>query len=199
MEPIWGTDASNGTNFGMYSSKQWNGTHEQTNGIGHGGQLTLATNASLGTIADFESTVRTASGWMGVGSDHEVWAVVQPSLQPLVTLSGMTLPSNASEAMSALSTRGLGDLGPEMSGCLRSPSYTTPSFINNYTLSFAHWLAMGNDDAAWVEVKIASGAWAVIAPMGGYNATSTLPNAPASVWNGAHASWSNTTLSLIHI
>ena len=196
VEPIWGTDASNGTNFGMYSSKQWNGTHEQTNGIGHGGQLTLATNASLGTIADFESTVRTASGWMGVGSDHEVWAVVQPSLQPLVTLSGMTLPSNASEAMSALSTRGLGDLGPEMSGCLRSPSYTTPSFINNYTLSFAHWLAMGNDDAAWVEVKIASGAWAVIAPMGGYNATSTLPNAPASVWNGAHASWSNTTFLL---
>ena len=37
LAPIWGSSSSNGTNFGIHSSNQWNGTHDQTNGIGHGG------------------------------------------------------------------------------------------------------------------------------------------------------------------
>ena len=196
IEPLWGIDQSNGTNFGVQSTEQWNGTHQQTNGIGHGGRLTLATEASLGTIANFESTVRTASGWMGTGDDHEAWAVIQPSVTPLVSLSGMVLPSNGSDSLSALSTRGLGDLGPDMSGCIRSPAFATPSFINNYTLTFEHWLALNSDDAAWVEVQTASGAWVTVAPQNGYNATSTSSVAPSSVWNGQHASWASSVFHL---
>ena len=205
VEPIWTSNASNGSNLGVHSLAQWNGTHVDTNGIGHGGQLTLATDASLGTITDFESTVRTASGWMGTGDDHEAWAIVQPSLQPLVTQSGMILPANgsvptnqngASQTVSALSTRGLGDLGANMSGCIRSPAYPTPNFVNNYTLAFRHWLALNSDDAAWVEVKDSSGAWVNAAPINGYNATSTNPSAPAAVWNGIDADWAHATFTL---
>ena len=94
VQPIWGSSSTNGTNFGVDSTNQWNGTHDQTNGIGHGGHLTLATEASLGTVSDFETTVRTASGWMGVGDDHEAWALVQPSLRAPNSQSGMALPSN---------------------------------------------------------------------------------------------------------
>ena len=205
VEPIWASNASNGSNLGIHSLTQWNGTHIDTNGIGHGGKLTLATDASLGTITDFESTVRTASGWMGTGDDHEAWAIVQPSLQPLVTQSGMILPANgsagsgqngASQTMSALSTRGIGDLGANMSGCIRSPAYPTPNFVNNYTLAFRHWLALNTDDAAWVEVKDSSGMWVSVAPNNGYNATSTNPSAPAAVWNGIDAHWAHATFTL---
>ena len=140
VQPIWASSATNGTNFGVHSTNQWNGTHDQTNGIGHGGHLTLATEASLGTVSNFETTVRTASGWLGVGDDHEAWALVQPSLQALNSQSGMDLPSNGSgsasspataQSLSALSTRGTGDLEANMTGCIQSPSYQTPSFINN--------------------------------------------------------------------
>jgi hypothetical protein len=205
IQPIWGSSSNNGTNYGIGSSNLWNGTHNQTNGIGHGGRLTLATDASLGTISDFESTVRTASGWMGVGADHEAWAIVQPSLQPLVSQSGMNLPTNGSgsgsqhwtsQSMSTLSTRGLGDLGANMTGCIRSPSYQPPSVINNYTLFFTHWLAMNNDDAAWVEVKTSNGQWTPITPNAGYPSTSTNPYTPTAVWNGVQTQWTNATFHL---
>ncbi|DAC47487.1 MAG TPA: hypothetical protein D7H93_00790, partial [Candidatus Poseidoniales archaeon] len=205
LAPIWGSSSSNGTNFGIHSSNQWNGTHDQTNGIGHGGELTLATQDSLGSISDFETTVKTASGWMGVGDDHEAWAIVQPSLDTMSTQSGMLLPTNGSGAnyqpltsstLSALSTRGEGDLVANMTGCIRSPSYQTPAFINNYTLFFSHWLALNSDDAAWVEIQSNSGAWTPISPLGAYNASSTHPVAPPSVWNGAHSEWLNATFLL---
>ncbi len=196
ITPLWSSDSSNGTNFGVHSSNQWNGTHQQTNGIGHGGQLTLATEASLGTIAHFETTVRSPLGWMGVGEDHEAWAVVQPTIQPLISQSGMVLPTNGSSSLSALATRGLGDLGGGMSGCIRSPAYEAPTFINNYTLRFQHWLALNSNDAAWVEVQTAAGTWVAISPLGGSNGTTSLPGMPASVWNGETPQWSNATFSL---
>jgi hypothetical protein len=205
VQPIWGSSATNGTNFGVYSTNQWNGTHDQTNGIGHGGHLTLATEASLGTVSDFETTVRTASGWLGVGDDHEAWAIVQPSLRALNSQSGMDLPSNGSgsasspstpQSLSALSTRGTGDLEANMTGCIQSPSYQTPSFINNYTLFFRHWLALNTDDAAWVEIKSSTGQWVAISPIDGYNATSTHQESPLAVWNGEQAAWTNATFQL---
>ena len=205
MQPIWASSATNGTNFGVHSTNQWNGTHDQTNGIGHGGHLTLATEASLGTVSNFETTVRTASGWLGVGDDHEAWALVQPSLQALNSQSGMDLPSNGSgsasspataQSLSALSTRGTGDLEANMTGCIQSPSYQTPSFINNYTLFFRHWLALNTDDAAWVEAKSSTGQWVVISPINGYNATSTHQASPLAVWNGEQAAWTNATFQL---
>ena len=83
-----------------------------------------------------------------------------------------------------------------MSGCIRSPAYPTPNFVNNYTLAFRHWLALNTDDAAWVEVKDSSGAWVNAAPINGYNATSTNPTAPAAVWNGIDAHWAHATFTL---
>ena len=142
VEPLWNISTSNGSQFGVSAAHQWNGTHHLTNGIGHGGKLTLATNSSLGSITNFESSVVVAPGWMGTGHDHEVWSIQRPSIVPFSSQSGMPVPSNGSNSVGFLSTQALGDIGPEMSACLRSPAVETPVFVNNYTLTFEHWTAL---------------------------------------------------------
>ena len=96
IAPLWNVSTGNGSQFGVSAPNQWNGTHTLTNGIGHGGKLTLATNSSLGSITDFESSVVVAPGWMGTGRDHEVWSIQRPSIVPYSSQSGMLVPSNGS-------------------------------------------------------------------------------------------------------
>ena len=196
VEPLWNVSSNNGTQFGVTASNQWNGTHQSTNGIGHGGKLTLATNSSLGTITDFESSVLVAPGWMGTGSDHEAWSIQQPSLVPFSSGSGMLVPTNGSNSIGFLATQARGDLGPEMEGCLRSPAISTPSFVKNYTLSFEHWTALLDDDAAWVEIRYTNGTWGLLSPFDGYSSTSNLNNSPTTVWNGEDTNWSESQFQL---
>ena len=59
LQPLFSSTNNNGTMYGPQSANNWNGTHNGTNGIGHTGMLTLATNSSLGTLADFEQNVYT--------------------------------------------------------------------------------------------------------------------------------------------
>ena len=190
VEPIWNISSSNGTHFGIDSLGQWNGTHSSTNGIGHGGRLTLATNSSLGTITDFESTVTAAPRWLGSGRDHEVWSIERPSIVPISTNSGMLVPNNGSNSIGFLATQTFGDIGPNMEGCLRSPVVNTPFLINNYTLTFEHWTALFADDAAWVDVRHTNGSWGLLSPSSGYSSSASLNNSPTTVWNGEDSNWS---------
>lgn len=189
VEPLWNVSQTNGSQFGMQSVNRWNGTHQNTNGIGHGGKLTLATNSSLGTINDFESSVTVAPGWMGTGTDHEVWSIQRPSLAPISSLSNMSLPDNGSQSLGFLSTQALGDLGPNMDGCLRSPEVKTPVFIQNFTLSFDSWTALLSDDAAWVEIQYPNGSWSLLSPFDEYDSSANLSSSPTTVWNGESGQW----------
>ncbi len=196
VEPIWNTSSSNGTHFGIDTSNQWNGTHISSNGIGHGGRLTLATNSSLGTITDFESTVTSAPRWLGSGQDHEVWSIQRPSIVPVNTNSGMLVPDNGSNSVGFLSTQAFGDIGPNMEGCLQSPVVDTPFLINNYTLTFEHWTALLADDAAWIDIRHTNGSWGLLSPSSGYPSSASLNNTPPSVWNGEYSNWSTAYFQL---
>ena len=196
VEPLWNVSSNNGTQFGVAASSQWNGTHQSTNGIGHGGKLTLATNSSLGTITDFESSVVVASGWLGTGSDHETWSIQRPSLVAYSSNSGMLVPTNGVNSIGFLATQAQGDLGPEMEGCLQSPAIETPYFIKNYTLSFEHWTALFDDDAAWIEIRHTNGSWGLLSPLDGYSSTSNLSHSPTPVWNGEESAWNRTQFQL---
>ncbi|HJL97656.1 MAG TPA: hypothetical protein QF401_05830 [Candidatus Poseidoniaceae archaeon] len=196
VEPLWNTSSSNGTQFGVGASHQWNGTHQLTNGIGHGGKLTLATNSSLGSITNFESSVVVAPGWMGTGADHEAWSIQRPSLVPFTTNSGMLVPSNGSNSIGFLATQARGDLGPDMEGCLRSPTIETPTFVKNYTLTFEHWTALLTDDAAWIEIRHTNGTWGLLSPLDGYPSTAQLNHSPSTVWNGEDSNWATSQFQL---
>jgi len=196
VEPLWNVSSNNGTQYGVMASNQWNGTHQLTNGIGHGGKLTLATNSSLGTITDFESSVVVAPGWMGTGNDHEAWSIQRPSIIPFSSNAGMLVPTNGSNSIGFLATQARGDLGPEMDGCLRSPAIPTPTFVKNYSLNFEHWTALFDDDAAWVEIRNTNGSWSLLSPLDGYSSTSNLNHSPATVWNGEESNWSHSQFQL---
>ncbi len=196
IEPLWNISSGNGSQFGVASTHQWNGTHYNTNGIGHGGKLTLATNSSLGSITNFESSVVVAPGWMGTGHDHEVWSIQRPSITPFSSSSGMQVPSNGSNSVGFLATQALGDLGPHMDGCLRSPAVETPVFVKNFTLTFEHWTALNEDDAAWIEIRHTNGTWGLLSPIGGYSSTSQLNLTPSTVWNGEDSNWTTSQFQL---
>ena len=196
VEPLWNTSSSNGTQFGVGASNQWNGTHQLTNGIGHGGKLTLATNSSLGSITDFESSVVVAPGWMGTGPDHEAWSIERPSIVSFSSNSGMLVPSNGSNSIGFLATQARGDLGPDMEGCLRSPVFETPTFVKNYSLTFEHWTALLSDDAAWVEIRHTNGTWGLLSPLDGYSSTAQLNHSPPTVWNGEDSTWQTSQFQL---
>lgn len=196
VEPLWNLSDGNGSQFGVSAAHQWNGTHQQTNGIGHGGKLTLATNSSLGSITNFESTVVVAPGWLGTGHDHQSWSIQRPSIVPFSSPSGMLVPSNGSNSVGFLATQALGDLGPDMDGCLRSPIIQGPTFVKNYSLSFEHWTALDQSDAAWVEIRHTNGTWGLISPIGGYPSTVQLNNSPMTVWNGEDSTWQTAEFQL---
>lgn len=196
VEPLWNVSSTNGSQFGVSAAHQWNGTHHLTNGIGHGGKLTLATNSSLGSITNFESSVVVAPGWMGTGPDHEVWSIQRPSIVPFSSQSGMLIPSNGSNSIGFLATQALGDIGPEMNACLRSPAVETPVFVNNYTLTFEHWTALNDDDAAWIEIRHTNGTWGLLTPIDGYSSTAQLNHTPLTVWNGEENNWTTSQFQL---
>ena len=53
-----------------------------------------------------------------------------------------------------------------------------PAFVNQYNLTVDHWLSFMDDDAAWVEGRIAGGGWQVLTPTGGYGNNTNLPGVP---------------------
>ena len=189
VTPTWTDAGMTGTRFGIDLNAGWNGTHNGTQGIGHGGQLSLATSSTLATLTDFETLVETLPDWEGQGPNHGAWNV------QLMTGSSVSAgqPANATDGQRVLATQGLGGLEANMSGCLASPSMPVPAFVSRYNLSFDHWLSMNDDDAAWVEWRVTGSSWQTLTPLGAYPNTSVLPNAPSAVWSGQSSDWERAT------
>ena len=47
VTPMWSEAPDTSARFGIDANTGWNGTHQGTQGIGHGGQLSLATKSTL--------------------------------------------------------------------------------------------------------------------------------------------------------
>ena len=114
LTPMWRDDGDGSHRFGIDSGAGWNGVHNQTQGIGHGGQLSLAPLSTMATLADFETLVETIPDWEGQGLHHGAWIVQSLNGTP----SNANAPSNATDGQRVLATQGYGGLDANMSGCL---------------------------------------------------------------------------------
>tara|TARA_B100001741_G_scaffold33348_2_gene23863 strand:- start:23749 stop:30069 length:6321 start_codon:yes stop_codon:yes gene_type:complete len=195
IEPIWETVEENGTYFGADLSNAWaNGTHNLTSSLAHGGQLSLATDSSVGTLTDFESTKMVPTGWLTMGHDGEVWGV-----ENLSSLQTGPNPRDGNHSLAYLTTT------VNASGCIISPHYQTPEFISNMSLTFDHWRSLASDDAAWVEYTLDNqSSWQQLIPNGGYSdsVTSnhhTMTQSLSSIWAGDDEQWTTTRFELDYL
>jgi len=189
MQPLFSSTNSNGTMFGPQSANNWNGTHNGTNGIGHTGMLTLATNSSLGTLTDFEQNVHTPVNWMGNGDNDDIWHILRPTIDSLNTSSNQSVPPSTSQGIGYLSSRALGDLSQNFNSCLSSSVFEVPNYVNNYSLTTKVWLSLLDSDAVWIEAMNDSGIWQVITPDSNYSNSSLLNGSPSMVWSGQSDAW----------
>lgn len=192
VTPMWAEAEDTSARFGIDANTGWNGTHQGTQGIGHGGQLSLATQSTLATLTDFETLIETLPDWVGQGPHHNAWNVV-----PLTNTTAQAgQPSAPTHGQRVLATQAQGGLGANMSGCLASPAETIPAFVDRYNLTVDHWLAFFDDDAAWVESRLSGGTWQVLAPSTPYTNSSSLAGAPSNVWSGVSEGWQKAHFSL---
>ena len=191
VTPMWSEAEDTAARFGIDANTGWNGTHLDTQGIGHGGQLSLATEATLATLTDFETLIDTLPGWEGQGPNHNAWNVI-----PLNGTAVQYHPSAATDGQRVLATQALDGLAANMSGCLASPAESIPAFVNRYNLTVDHWLSFMDDDAAWVEARTTGGSWQVLTPSAAYTNTSSLAGAPGDVWAGRSATWQQAHFNL---
>ena len=192
ITPMWTEAPDTSARFGIDANTGWSGTHDGTQGLGHGGQLSLATESTLATLTDFETLIETLPDWEGQGPDHNAWNVV-----PLNgTAASPNHPSTATQGQRVLATQALGGLSANMSGCLASPAEPIPAFVNQYNLTVDHWLSLQDDDAAWMEGRTTGGNWQVLTPSGGYSNTSSLSNTPSAVWAGQSGAWQQAHVNL---
>ena len=195
VTPEWLDDKDSSTSFGIDSGNSWSGTHNGTQGIGRGGQLSLASQQSIATLTDFETLVETAVGWRGTGLHHSVWGIAQPG--SWTSNSSHSLPVSSPSGQNVVGTVHPRDLQASMTGCLISPSYSIPGFVKNYTLSIDQWLALDDTDAAWMEWRTSSqNAWQHLVPVGGYSNVSGLSDTPSDVWSGQSGQWISSQFSL---
>jgi len=192
VAPRWSASPDASAQFGMETNSGWNGQHNGTQGIGHGGQLSLATSSSLTTVTDFESLVQTPIGWRGTGPDHPVWNIAQPN----GSAAANGTPPQATDGQHVLATQGRGGLGASMNGCLISPVWDVPDFIGQFNLSFDQWISLQDDDAAWVEIRVLGGQWTSILPDTGYTNVTGTSGAPVQTWAGATDAWRSVQFSL---
>ena len=192
VTPMWSEASDASARFGIDADAGWNGTHQGTQGVGHGGQLSLATESTLASLTDFETLIETLPDWSGQGANHNAWNVLPLSTSP----AQQGEPTNATEGQRVLATQGLGGLQANMSGCLASPAETVPAFVNQFNMTVDHWLAFKDDDAAWVESRTAGSTWQQLVPTGGYDNSSTLAGAPTSSWAGQSSAWQQAHFSL---
>ncbi|MBL6890799.1 MAG: hypothetical protein ISR22_01980 [Candidatus Poseidoniaceae archaeon] len=196
VSPIWQKADSDGTVFDT-SDIFWNGSYQQTTQSSRDGQLRLERNSSIGDITDFETTtVVPSEGWSSNGKDSNTWTIISPSPNAIISQSGMSLPDEGYNGSAFLSTSDSGDLNSSMHSCLRSPSLDMPRMINNFSISFDHWLALDSTDAAWVELLDVNGNWIALTPINGVSQSSSLQYAPSVVWTGESNSWSRVEIML---
>lgn len=192
VEPVWQSIDENGTYFGTTLPNAWaNGTHNQTSSLAHGGQLSLATDSSVGSLTDFEVTKMVPTGWLTMGQDGEEWGV-----QNLSSLQTGPSPRDGDHALAYLTNV------QNASGCILSSHYQTPEFISNMSLSFDHWRSIASDDAAWVEYTLNNqSSWQQLVPVGGYSDSVTathheMAQSFSSVWSGSDEQWTTSRFEL---
>ncbi|RJU96597.1 MAG: hypothetical protein DWC10_06295 [Candidatus Poseidoniales archaeon] len=192
ITPTWMEAGLTGHRFGVDLQSGWSGDHNNTQGIGHGGQLSLAPSSTLATLTDFETLVETLPDWEGQGTDHGAWNVhLFPSSSPPANH-----PANATDGQRALATQAYGGLQANMTGCIASPAWDVPAFVSRFNLTFDHWLSFGDDDAAWMEWRGSSGAWSVLSPSVPYPNVSSLSSTPSTTWAGQTTAWQSVHVSL---
>ena len=196
IQPLLTSTNSNGTLFGPDSANSWNGTHNDTNGIGHNGMLTLATNSSLGTLTDFENNVITPINWLGQGKNGDIWHILRPSIDSTNTSSNQQVPSNTSQGIGYLSSRALGDISQNYSSCVQSIFFDAPNYVNNFSLTTKVWLSLLDSDAVWFEAMNDTGSWQIITPDSSYTNSSSLNGSPAMVWSGQSNAWTTQRFQL---
>ena len=125
ITPMWAEAADTAARFGVDTNAGWNGTHQGTQGLGHGGQLSLATQSTLATLTDFETLIETLPDWVGQGTNHNAWNVVP--LNASAAQAGE--PVAPTHGQRVLATQALGGLQANMSGCLASPAEPVPAFV----------------------------------------------------------------------
>ena len=198
IQTEWTPVADMGSYYGAGYGNGWlNGTFDNTSSLAHGGKLSLSTDTSLGTLADFESTTRVPTGWLGMGPDSYNWTVVN-----VTTLQGQEQPSSASNGVYSLAFGADHSLTANMTSCILSPRYSTPEVVRNLSLSFDHWRSFTSNDALWVEYTFNDAdAWNQLIPTDGYNATVTSSHPSSvqsysSVWSGSSLQWDSVHFQL---
>ena len=192
VTPMWTEAPDTSARFGIDANTGWNGTHQGTQGIGHGGQLSLATKSTLATLTDFETLIETLPDWVGQGANHNAWNVV-----PLnASTAQQGEPTNATVGQRVMATQGLGGLQADMSGCLASPAESVPAFVNQFNLTVDHWLSFMDDDAAWMEHRTPGSTWQLLVPTGGYGNTSNIAGVPTNTWAGQSSGWEQAHFAL---
>ena len=198
IQTEWTPVADMGSYYGAGYGNGWlNGTFDNTSSLAHGGKLSLSTDTSLGTLADFESTTRVPTGWLGMGPDSYNWTVVN-----VTTLQGQEQPSSASNGVYSLAFGADHSLTANMTSCILSPRYSTPEVVRNLSLSFDHWRSFTSNDALWVEYTFNDAdAWNQLIPTDGYNTTVSTSHPSSvqsysSVWSGSSLQWDSVHFQL---
>ena len=192
VEPVWETIDGNGTYFGTTHDHPWaNGTHNRTSSLSFGSQLSLASDSSVGSLSDFESTKMVPTGWLTMGQDGEAWGI-----QNLSSLQSGPSVRDGNHSLAYLPSV------LNASGCISSPQYETPEVVRNMSFTFDHWRSLASDDAAWVEYTLdGQSSWQQLIPNGGYSNAVTsshhnLVQSMTSIWAGDDESWKTVRFEL---
>ena len=205
IEPVWEYETSNGTYFNSeWGSSFSSGVTNQTSAISSSGDLTLATNSSLGSLTDFETSIQQAVNWFSTGKDNTVWIVENLSSNAsLSNLASSTnpLPTGATNSHHALSTSAEGLLEANSQSCLNTPRQVLEMTAFELTLSFDYWSALADSDITWIDFRVEGGSWNSMSPVDGYTSTVnsshfTTSQIPQYAWNGSTSNWTKANFNL---
>ena len=176
------------------------------------GAMSLTPDTAVSNVNTFSSaSLQLPSTWSNTGG---IWGVVNPSSMtgPVSgstrTLAHGYVPASAADGGVVAATLPGQPLPSNSAGTLTASSFSIPSPISNFNLSFSHWHHLDAMDGAWVEYKLDNGAWTYIQPAGGYpssiSTNATVPNGAngsgfAVFGDGNHSGWSTAIFNLDNI
>ena len=159
LSSMWNPVTYQNSTFGKNQTFMWNGDLSDIEISAKTQNLILERVNTANTINDFEVASNVPSdGWLANGLNGDVWTIVQNNSN-LISNSNMNLPNSGYQNSSFLSTTGNGDIYSNVETCINSPILDIPRVINNYSLSFQHWLALDSSDTVSVNFLDASDEW----------------------------------------
>ena len=159
LSSYWNPVAYQNTSFEGNQSSDWNGTFSNVEFDSNNDAIGLQKVNTTNLLNDFEQVSMVPDdGWLASGKDGYVWTIVSNNTT-LTTNSTQNLPDSGYQNSSFLSTTGTGDLNSDMESCIISPLIEVPRFINGYTLSFYHWLALDPTDGVNLSYLNENNSW----------------------------------------